>query len=210
MPRTRIKICGVRDEDALFAAADAGADAVGFVFHPASIRFIEPDDAFDLSAFLPPFVSTVGLFVNAPLEKFIQIEERCPTSFSQLHGQEHESLVRDCGPGVIKAVKFDPLSIALDLARWNALDEVDAILVDGSPGGQGHAFDWAALVEPIKPIKKPIILAGGLTPDNVALAIHTLRPFAVDVSSGVESEPGIKSPEKIHAFCNAVRRADAS
>lgn len=210
MPRTRIKICGIKDEEALFAAADAGADAVGFVFHPQSVRFIEPEEAFDLASFLPPFVDTVGLFVDAPLEKFMQMEEACPTSFTQLHGKEHVDLVKQCGPGVIKAVRFDALTIEKELAKWDALDEVDAILIDGSAGGQGTAFDWNLLVEPVKKLSKPWILAGGLTPLNVGDAIRLLRPYGVDVSSGVEREPGVKAPELIEQFCEAVLKADAS
>lgn len=208
MARTRIKICGVRDEEALFAAADAGADAVGFVFHPQSVRFIEPEEAFELAAMLPPFVATVGLFVDAPLEKFMQMEEACPTSFTQLHGKEHADLVKQCGPGVIKAVRFDPATIEKELAKWDAIPEVDAVLIDGSSGGQGQAFDWSLLVEPVKKLQKQWILAGGLTPENVGEAIRVLRPFAVDVSSGVESEPGVKDPDLIEQFCEAVQRAD--
>lgn len=208
--RTRIKICGLKDEEALFAAADAGADAVGFVFHPSSVRFIDPAEAFELASFLPPFVSTVGLFVDAPVEKFMAMEEVCPTSFSQLHGKEREDLVRQCGPGVIKAVRFDAATIAKELAKWDSLPEVDAILIDGSSGGQGQAFDWTQLVEPAREVKKPIILAGGLTPENVGEAIRIVRPFGVDVSSGVESSPGVKDRALIERFCAAVRRADHS
>ncbi len=209
MPRTRIKICGIRDEESAFAAADAGADAIGLVFYPRSPRYIEPEEAWQLVGMLPPFVSSVGLFVNADLERFMNIEEQCPTDLSQLHGQESEELVRQCGPNVIKAIRFDPAVIEAELARWDRIDEVDAVLVDGSAGGQGTAFDWPALAAARERLHKPLILAGGLTPDNVGEAIRIVRPFAVDVSSGVESSPGVKEPELIEAFCRAVRRADA-
>lgn len=209
MVRTRIKICGIRDEEGLFAAADAGADAVGFVFHKASKRYIDPDEAFELAALLPPFVSTVGLFVDATLDQFSEMEETCPTSFSQLHGRESVQLVKQCGPGVIKAVKFEAGVIEAELKRWDEVPEVDAILIDGSAGGEGTAFDWRALVEPAKAIRKPLIIAGGLTPQNVGEAIQLLRPFGVDVSSGVEREPGVKAPELMEAFCRAVREADS-
>lgn len=205
---TRIKICGIRDEDALFAAADAGADAVGFVFAPKSLRAIDPEDAWELVGMLPPFVASVGLFVNADLDTFTEIEEACPTGISQLHGDEREDLVRQCGPGVIKAVRFHPDTIVRDLQRWNAVDEVDAILIDGSAGGEGTTFDWGALAGVKHHTGKPIILAGGLTPANVGEAIRAVRPFAVDVSSGVESSPGIKDPALIAQFCKAVRQAD--
>lgn len=209
MPRTRIKICGITDRDGLLAAADAGADAVGFVFHRGSRRFIEPESAFTLGGLLPPFVSSVGLFVDATLEEFSDIEERCPTTLSQLHGRESVEIARQCGPGVIKAVRFDERTIAEELLLWQGVDEVDAILVDGSSGGEGVAFDWSALVEPALSIDKPLIIAGGLTPGNVGQAIGLLRPFGVDVSSGVESSPGEKDAGLMEAFCRAVREADA-
>lgn len=209
MPRTRIKICGITDEDGLFAAADAGADAVGFVFHPKSRRFIEPEEAFELIGLLPPFVASVGLFVDASVDRFSDMEEMCPTDLSQLHGNESEQVVRDCGPKVIKAVKFDPATIEKELARWDKIDEVDAILVDGSSGGAGETFDWNALAKVKTTTSKPLIIAGGLTHENVAEAIRIVRPYGVDVSSGVESEPGQKDRTLIAKFCEAVRRADA-
>lgn len=209
MPRTRIKICGIRDEESAFAAADAGADAIGLVFYRQSPRFIEPEEAWQLVGMMPPFMSSVGLFVNADLERFMNTEEQCPTDMSQLHGQESEDLVRQCGPNVIKAVRFDPATIDAELARWERIDEVDAVLVDGSAGGQGTSFDWSKLAEARERLSKPLILAGGLNPENVGEAIRIVRPYAVDVSSGVESAPGVKDPELIEAFCRAVRRADA-
>lgn len=209
MPRTRIKICGIKDEESAFAAADAGADAVGLVFYRQSPRFIEPEDAWELVGMLPPFVSSVGLFVNADLDRFMSIEETCPTDLSQLHGQESEDLVRQCGPNVIKAIRFDADTIAKELERWDKLAEVDALLIDGSAGGAGASFDWAALAAVKDRASKPLILAGGLTPQNVGQAIRVVRPYGVDVSSGVESAPGVKDPELIEAFCRAVRRADA-
>lgn len=212
MIRTRIKICGIRDDEGLFAAADAGADAVGFVFHRASKRYIDPEEAFELAALLPPFVSTVGLFVDATLDQFSAIEEICPTSFSQLHGRESTQLAAQCGPGVIKALRFDPATIVDELRKWDAVPEVDAVLVDGSAGGEGVAFDWKLLAEPAGALRKPLIIAGGLTPENVGEAIRVVRPFGVDVSSGVErpGEPGSKDPARIEAFCRAVRRADSA
>ncbi len=208
--RTRIKICGITDEDGVISACDAGADAVGFVFHPKSRRFIEPEEAFELVAYLPPFVSSVGLYVDASVERFSDIEEICPTDRVQLHGDESDDVVQRCGPGVIKAVRFDQATIARELQRWDALDEVDAVLVDGSAGGEGKSFDWTLLSEHTHLCTKPLILAGGLTPENVGEAIRIIRPYGVDVSSGVESEPGVKSAELIEAFCKAVRRADAA
>src|SRR5688572_8790652 len=187
MPRTRVKICGVRDLDTARAAADAGADAIGFVFHPTSPRFIEPSAAAELMCGLPPMLTTVGLFVNVRPERFHDVEAECPTTLVQFHGNEPESVVRECGPNLIKAIRFDAATIAADLAKWGAVEEVDAILVDGSTGGQGTAFDWSGLAAATRGVATPIILAGGLTPENVGEAIRVVRPYAVDVSSGVES-----------------------
>ncbi len=211
MPRTRIKICGIRTPEGAHAAIDAGADALGFVFHRASPRSIEPVDAWDIVKTLPPLVHSVGLTVNADFDEFEEIESYCPTDYSQLHGAESIKLVRACGPRVIKAVRFDAATIEADLERWAGVEEVDAILVDGSAGGGGVALDWAALARArSKADAKPLFLAGGLTPDNVAQAVRVVRPFAVDVSSGVEdpSQPGVKDPARIAAFCGAVRAAD--
>lgn len=207
MNRTRTKICGLRDRESIDAAVHAGADAVGFVFVRSSPRYIDPDQAAQLMLGLPPFVSAVGLFQNTPIDAFIEIERRCPTHYTQLHGTESVELVRKCGPA-IKAVMFDANTIADEIARWNEIDEVEALLVDGSWGGRGVSFDWSQIVEPARALRKPLILAGGLTPDNVGEAVRMVRPFAVDVSSGVESERGVKDPSLIEAFCQAVRAAD--
>ena len=206
--RTRIKICGVRSAEIARAAIDAGADAVGFVFVRASPRAIEPERAAEIMARLPPFAATVGVFVNISVDTFCDVEEACPTNYSQLQGSEDEKTVRACGPGVIRAVRYDAATIDAELARWDAVAEVDAILVDGSAGGAGEAFDWSALTPRLAAVRKPVFLAGGLTPRNVGDAIRAVRPYAVDVSSGVEQERGVKDPAMIGAFCRAVREAD--
>lgn len=211
MPITRIKICGIRTPDAAQAAIDAGADALGFVFHKASPRFIEPLDAWDIVKALPPLVHSVGLTVNVTFDEFAEIESMCPTDYSQLHGAETVKTVRACGPRVIKAVRFDAATIDSELSRWAAVEEVDAILVDGSAGGGGVTLDWAALARAKgKAGAKPIFLAGGLTPENVGEAVRAVKPFAVDVSSGVEKpdNPGVKDAARIAAFCDSVRAAD--
>lgn len=211
MPRTRIKICGIRTAEDAQAAIDAGADALGFVFHYGSPRSIDPADAWDIVKTLPPLMHSVGLTVSASVEDFEEIESTCPTDYSQLHGSETLKTVRACGPRVIKAIRFDAASIGADLERWAEVEEVDAILVDGSAGGGGMTVDWPALAK-AAPMRgeKPLILAGGLTPSNVAEAIRVVRPYAVDVSSGVEheGEPGVKDASRIRAFCDAVREAD--
>lgn len=208
--RTRVKICGVRTPETALAAADAGADALGFVFAPGSPRVVDPSVAWRIINTLPPFITTVGLFRNATVDDYLDAEQACPTDYGQLHGDEPEDVVRDCGPRVIKAIRFDSAAIERDLARWSAIDEVDAILVDGGDGGQGVTLDWQALARASHACTKPLILAGGLTAENVAEAVRIVRPYAVDVSSGVESAPGVKDAGKIAAFCKAVREADAS
>jgi phosphoribosylanthranilate isomerase len=208
MGHTRIKICGLRDEAAVETAVLAGADAVGFVLVESSPRFIEPEDASALMMVLPPMVMAVGVVVDLSVDEFCEVEQRFPAHLMQLHGSESPKTVAACGPGVIKGIRFSPETIKTDLARWDAIDEVDAILIDGSSGGQGTAFDWSLLAEHLDSVSKPIMLAGGLTPENVSEAIAQIQPYAVDVSSGVESEPGVKDLGAIEAFCQAVRRAD--
>lgn len=208
MARTRIKVCGIRTHEAATAAADAGADAIGFIFVRSSPRYIKPESAFEIMSVLPPMVSTVGVVMNMSIDAFSDLEESCPTTYSQLHGSEDETLTRQCGPGVIRAIRFDAETIAAELQRWDALEEVDAILVDGSDGGEGQVFEWAKLAGAAAEISKPIFLAGGLTPENVGEAVRAVRPYGVDVSSGVEKERGVKDLALIAAFCEAVRRAD--
>lgn len=205
---TRIKICGITSVEAGQAAAEAGADALGFVFHKASPRYITPEQAWKLLSLLPPFVTSVGLFVNATVDEFCEVEEICPTVMSQLHGQESADTVEQCGPNIIKAIRFDPATIDDELAMWADVPDVAALLIDGSAGGGGESFDWRLLVPRLGKVQRPIIIAGGLTAENVGEAITTLRPYAVDVSSGVESSRGVKDPTLIAKFCQAVRRAD--
>ena len=210
MARTRIKICGVRDVETALFAAQAGADAIGLMFVESSPRYIAPEEAWEIVSCLPPFVTSVGVTMNLTLDQFAELEQRCPTGLSQLHGTEPEKTVAECGPGIIKAIKFDESRIGEDLRRWDEMDEVDAILVDGSAGGEGASFDWTKLIEPMESLTTPVIVAGGLTPENVGEAIRVLRPYGVDVSSGVEREKGVKDVGLIEAFCEAVRGADVS
>jgi phosphoribosylanthranilate isomerase len=207
--RTRIKICGIKDEDAALAAADAGADAIGFMFVKSSPRYVEPDEAYAIMAGLPPLIATVGVFADPSVDEFSDIEETCPTIYSQLHGSEELKLVQSCGPDVIKAVRFDEATIAAELAKWDEVEEVCAVLIDGGSGGAGVSFDWSLLRPHLENVRKPVILAGGLTPENVGRAIREVRPWAVDVSSGVEREKGVKDLALIEAFCEAVHAADS-
>jgi phosphoribosylanthranilate isomerase len=210
MARTRIKICGIRDEDGLYAAIDAGADAVGFVFVESSPRAIRPEAAFNLMGLLPPLVVSVGVFQDADTDRFGDIEQICPVHHAQLHGAESAETVEDCGPDVIKAVRVGSPAFEEDLARWDIDENVAAILIDGPVAGSGEPLDWAAIGQSTSHLSKPVFLAGGLTPENVAEAIRLVRPYAVDVSSGVERVRGEKDAGLIEAFCEAVRRADVA
>lgn len=206
--RTRVKICGLRTERDVLAAVEAGADAVGFVFVQSSPRYIEPEAAADLVCLLPPFVESVGLFANEKAMDVCDAAGEACVGFVQLHGHEDLKCVERVREefAVIKAIQFDDEA----MRQWAKTADIDMLLVDGSEGGQGATFDWDALAAQRHSIKAPLMLAGGLTPDNVVEAIRRLRPYAVDVSSGVESERGVKDPELIRQFCAAVRMADQS
>ncbi|MFK7882573.1 MAG: N-(5'-phosphoribosyl)anthranilate isomerase [Phycisphaerales bacterium] len=208
-PRTRIKVCGITNPEDAAAAVEFGADALGFIFVEDTPRYIEPEEAAAIMHALPPFVSAVGVVRDLDVDAFCELEQLCPCPLMQLHGKEPEKTVAMCGPGVVKAFRYDSSTIRSQLDRWAKVDEVDALLVDGSDGGAGEAFDWNELAGHLEDYEeKPIIVAGGLGPGNVADAIRALRPYAVDVSSGVEAVPGRKDHEKLAGFIDAVRRAD--
>lgn len=200
---TRVKICGIRTEQAARAAVEAGADAVGFVFYPQSPRFVEPHTAARLARLLPPFVLRVGVFVNAPVEAVRRIAEQVGLDLVQLHGDEPPEVCARMPRRVIKAVRVDGPQ-ALERARHYP---ACAVLLDAyAPdryGGTGRSFDWSLA----RGLDRPVILSGGLTPDNVAQAVRQVRPYAVDVSSGVETS-GDKDPQKVAAFVRAVRQVD--
>lgn len=209
--RTRVKVCGITNVDDAAAAIELGADAIGFVFVPDSPRFIDPDEAAEILDALPPFVSAVGVVRDLDVDAFCEIEQRCPCHMMQLHGKENEKTVSACGPSVIKAFRYDPATIRSQLDRWAKVDEVDAVLIDGSDGGRGESFDWDALAGHLgEDYDRLVIVAGGLDAGNVGRAIAAVRPYAVDVSSGVEHEPGVKDYDKLSAFMDAVRSADAA
>lgn len=201
----RVKICGIRDEITAQAAVEAGADALGFVFAP-SPRRIEPEAARAIIAGLPPFVCAVGVFVDAPAEVVRAIAARCGLQVLQFHGNEPPDYCTSFDRPVIKALRFCGPD---DLARIRGFD-VRAVLVDtfvpGQAGGTGRALDWAKLRGLDWP--RPLVLAGGLTPENVASAVAAVRPWAVDVSSGVETG-GAKDHEKIRAFIRNAKGGSA-
>lgn len=204
---TRVKICGItRIEDGLVAAS-AGADAIGLVFAEKSPRRVEPDQAAAIAAALPPFVTTVALFVNPEPARVEAVLRAARPDLLQFHGEEPPEFCRAFGVPYLKAARVRP---GVDLLQF-AADYRDArgLLLDAySPsahGGTGEGFDWN-LIPPGLPL--PLILAGGLAAGNVAAAIRQVRPWAVDVSSGVEAAPGRKDAGKITAFMNEVRNAD--
>ncbi len=201
--RTRIKICGITTPDMAAFAADAGADAIGIVYAPGSPRQVLPGLAAQIARALPPMVSAVGVFRN-PTDPEVM---NWRGEWVQLHGSETETqasrLVMQHRK-VIKGIAFD----APTIMRWDHCPHIAALLIDSAAPGSGKAFDHAALAMLMPALKTPVILAGGLTPDNVGEAIHAIRPFGVDVSSGVESSKGVKDAGLIRAFCEAVRAAD--
>ncbi|MDO9616733.1 MAG: phosphoribosylanthranilate isomerase [Pseudomonas sp.] len=206
MSAVRSKICGItRIEDAL-SAVEAGADAIGLVFYAKSPRAVTPQQARSIIAALPPFVTTVGLFVDASRCELGEILDAVPLDLLQFHGDERPEDCDGYRRPYIKALRVKPGDdIAAQVALYrNASGVLLDTYVPGVPGGTGEAFDWS-LVPPN--LSKPIILAGGLTAENVAQAIAQVRPYAVDVSGGVEIAKGIKDAEKIRAFMQAVKAA---
>jgi phosphoribosylanthranilate isomerase len=204
--RTRIKICGItRTEDAR-AAARAGADAIGLVFYPPSPRCLSLDWARQLASEVPPFVSTVALFVNPPAADVYEVVQRVRPSMLQFHGEETPVFCAQFGVPWIKACR---VRAGVDLLEYlRPFSGAAGWLLDSHVeeyGGVGERFDWSLV-----PAERshPIILSGGLTRDNVRDAVRRVRPWAVDVSSGVESAKGIKDAAKIAAFIAEVRNAD--
>jgi len=214
--RTRIKICGLTREADVDAAARAGADAVGFVLYAKSPRHVTPERAGELARRLPPFVTPVLLFVNASPEHIRQGLEAVPHALVQFHGDETPADCAAAARPYIRAARiptgptgagFDLLKYAQDFAAAQAV-LLDAH-VDGYGGG-GQSFDWTAFnwSHPLLNASSRLVLSGGLDAANVIDGIHRVRPWAVDVSSGVEVSKGIKDADKIHAFVAAVRAAD--
>ncbi|KRT54771.1 phosphoribosylanthranilate isomerase [endosymbiont of Ridgeia piscesae] len=205
--RTRVKICGItRTEDAL-AAVQSGADAIGLVFYPPSPRAVDLDQASQIVAQLPPFVSVVGLFVDESAERIAEILARVPLGLLQFHGNETPAQCGGHGRPWIKAIRMRG---GVDLlAEAERFADAAGLLLDsyqpGKPGGTGSTFSWDRIPLELAP---NIILAGGLDPFNVESAVRQVRPYAVDVSGGVEQTKGIKDADKIAAFIEGVKRGD--
>lgn len=215
--RTRIKICGLTRKADVATAAELGADAVGFVFYPASKRFVTPVQARDLIAGLPAFMSSVALFVNPAESEVLNVINTMRPSVLQFHGDESATFCASFGLPYLKAFRVGapnhdtPSNLAQCCAHYG---DAAGWLFDSyttAYGGSGQSFDYSLMTDVIKSgeNKRPIILSGGLNHANVKQAVESLRPWAVDVSSGVELAPGVKSPEKISDFISAVKSSDS-
>ena len=206
MSRTRIKICGLTRPQDVRVAVECGADALGFVFYPPSPRAVSIEQAAELVALLPPFVTSVGLFVNASGEEVNAVLDRVPLQLLQFHGDETDAQCARHGRPWIKAARMRP---GVDLVEFSSLHpRASGVLVDAfvdGYGGGGKTFDWSLIPAGFE---RPLVLSGGLDADNVVEAVRRVRPWAVDVSSGVESAKGIKDAAKIAAFIAGVRNAD--
>ena len=210
MTRTRIKICGITREEDLAAAVAAGADALGFVFYAPSPRCVTPQLAAQLLARVPAFVTKVGLFVNEPAQTVRAVLAGLPLDLLQFHGDEDAAYCAQFGRPWIKAARVKP---GFDLLKYAAAfaeaPGISGLLLDAHVegyGGGGKTFDWSLIP---RSLPLPVILSGGLHPGNVVEAVRAVRPWAVDVSSGVEAARGIKDAQKITEFIAGVRDADA-
>lgn len=206
---TRIKICGITNREDALLAVKCGADALGFVFSE-SPRQIEPEQADAIIQELPPFVLTVGVFVNAPRDQVFEVLDSCALDVIQLHGDETPTRcleLKEYNKRVVKAIRVKDAGSFKGLESYH----VDGFLLDahvaGMRCGTGKSFEWD-LLKKVK-IKKPIILSGGLHADNVIEAIKVVRPYGVDASSRLEKSPGKKDPAKVRAFIEAVKKADS-
>jgi phosphoribosylanthranilate isomerase len=200
----RVKICGITNLDDALLAAELGAQALGFIFHRVSPRKVAPEDARQIISQLPPLVLSVGVFVDEPFAVVQELAARVGLDWVQLHGTESPEYCRNLGRRVIKGFRIQDAGSLADLARYQGA--VQALLLDtykkGQAGGTGEVFDWHLAREARQ--YGPIILAGGLTAANVARAIASAQPQAVDVASGVEAGPGKKDAEKLRGFFRAI------
>ena len=206
MTRTRVKICGLARLDDALAAARLGADAIGLVFAAKSPRAVAPEAAASIAVAMPPFVARVGLFLDAEPAFVRAVCAAVPLELLQFHGSETAAYCRAFGRPYLKAIAMgDAGDVAL---RARDYPDAAALLFDahatGGQGGSGRTFDWSRIP---RDLARPVVLAGGLVPENVAGAIAAVRPWAVDVSSGVEASPGIKDHGKMERFIDEVRRA---
>ncbi|MFN8061887.1 MAG: phosphoribosylanthranilate isomerase [Vicinamibacterales bacterium] len=206
MSSPALKVCGITGREDAWAAVSAGADAIGFVFWPRSPRAVSADVARAIARGLPPFVTRVGVFVDATPEEMRAVVSHVGLDVLQLHGDETPDVLGVVGVRALKAVGRRGAALAEAAGAWPT--DVPIVVDAVAPtrrGGTGERADWVAAAR--LAIERPVILAGGLTPENVADAIHIVRPVAVDVSSGVELRPGVKDHVRLRAFADAVSRA---
>lgn len=212
MSAVKIKICGITNHDDAQAAIEAGADALGFVFYKNSPRGIQPGVARRIVASLPPFVLPVGVFVNEDGKIVRDVMDSCGLAVAQLHGDETAAYCEQLGRPVWKAVRLKDAGSFLALAEYKGRAGVRCVLIDAfsesAYGGTGRCVDWTLAAEAAR--TAPVILAGGLTPENVHDAVRIVKPHGVDVSSGVEASPGKKDPHKVTAFIQAVKLVSAT
>ncbi|HAK59952.1 MAG TPA: phosphoribosylanthranilate isomerase [Nitrospiraceae bacterium] len=201
----RIKICGITNLDDAMAAAELGADALGFNFYPESPRFIAPEKAAEIIYQLPPFILTVGIFVNEPEEKVREIHERTGIQVFQFHGDESPEFCERFERRVIKVFRVKDKESLHSIMHYKASAFLLDSHKDGLLGGTGVPFDWDLAQDAAR--YRRVILAGGLTPENVGEAIRRVKPYGVDVAGGVEKEKGIKDDGKIKKFIAEVRKA---
>lgn len=205
--RTRIKICGIKTQKHARVVTDCGADSIGLVFHPASARYIDLDNAEEIRRHIPAFVSVTALFLNDEVDWVRQVIDRVRPDCLQFHGTEPADYCESFDRPYIKAV---PMASVEDLNAYvDSYPLAQGFLLDsnaaGRLGGSGDTFDWSKIPSSFQ---RPLILAGGLTPNNIADAVTQVRPWAVDVSSGVEQSRGVKDSRLIQQFCNEVFRVD--
>src|SRR5450830_61515 len=217
MSRTRIKICGLTRAEDVAAVVAAGADAIGFVLYPQSPRYATASQAASLVATVPPFTTTVGLFVNASVQEVAAVLDQVPLSLLQFHGDETPEQCAAIAAAVkrpfLRAARIGSATTAADLLKYesdyrSASPWFTGLLLDTlveQYGGSGKVFDWSLIPEELAP---RVVLSGGLSVHNATDAVQRVRPYAVDISSGVEAAKGIKDAAKISAFISAVRQAD--
>ena len=202
----RVKICGITNLEDALSAVEAGADALGFVFYAASPRHIFPEQATRIISQLPPFVQTVGLFVNEELNTVNEVADLCRLDLVQLHGDESADYCQQISRRVLKAFRVRSLTCLDPIKDYRVAGYLLDTFSPSFYGGTGTSFNWEIATEAVKRHQR-IILAGGLTPDNVAEAIRQVGPYGVDVSSGVEAGPGKKDRDKVREFIRNAKEA---
>ena len=202
----KVKICGITNKKDAQDAIYLGADAIGFIFYKNSKRYVSPEIAEEISLFCPPFVSRVGVFVNMPLEEVDSVVQQCNLDYVQLHGDEDIDYCIKCNTKVIKVFRIENIEDISEISKYQGV--VSSILLDTKSkelyGGTGKHFDWGIAIA-AKEYQMPMILSGGLNAENIEKAIQIVDPFAVDLNSGVETEPGKKDYHKINSIIQLIK-----